>query len=307
MIRFSYFDGFYSNRPHLCACASWEEFCAYMRAISEVEGYKPASDEYDKQQGLISGAVYGNEGDKRCNENVIAWDMMMLDIDNTTKSLAEIAQVFRPYDCIFYSSPSCTFHKLKMRVIVRLDKTAPKEKLKELWYAAQMWLQGIVDEQTKDLSRMMYIPARYTNEGDNYNHFFYVNTGAGLDWEALIAKYPMPPEKERFKKDNPLRGLKRKIFENNNSLPCFDIQSPDCPFVYPDTIKNYLLTPAGGHHKAIYQFMLTVCGRAQQMGYPITIDEVVDMARQVDQLDGGWYDDKKLYNSAGDAMEFIGA
>lgn len=305
-MRFSYFDHFFSNQPHLCECSSWEEFVEYLRAISEVEGYKPASDDYERRQGLISSAIYGKEGDTRKNENVIGWDMVILDIDNTDKSITEVAQIFKPYDCVFYSSASCTHHKLKMRVIVRLDKFAPGDKLSQVWYAIQMWLGGLVDEQTKDKSRIHYIPARYTNQGDNYNHFFYVNNGVGLNWEALIAKYPMPPEKERFKKDNPLRGLKRKIFENNNSLPCFDIQSPDCPFVYPDTIKNYLLTPAGGHHKAIYQFMLTVCGRAQQINYPITIDEVVDMARQVDQLDGGWYDEKKLYNSAGDAMEFIG-
>ena len=305
-MRYSYFYGFYSNLPQLCYSETWEDFCETMRVISEVEGYKPSSTEYDKTQGLISGAIYGNETDKRANDNVIGWDLIILDIDDSDKTLEEIDVIFGSFHRMFYSSASCTHNKLKMRVIIPLNETAPAEVLRNIWYATQIWCEGLVDEQTKDISRINYIPARYTNKGDDYRHFFEVRTGNYLDWRALIAKYPMPPIEERFKRNNPLKKLKRKIFVDNNPLPDFNIQSGDCKFVWDSMIRDYQLTPAGGHHAAIYQFMVKICYNAQKMNYPLDISELVDMATQLDNLDGGFYDEKKIRNSAADAMEYVG-
>ena len=305
-MEYSYFYGFYSNQPQLCYSETWEHFCETMKAISEVEGYKPTHKEYDKTQGLISSAIYANEDDKRTNDNVTGWDILILDIDDTDKSLSQINTIFQHFDRIFYSSASCTHSKLKLRVIIPLNTTAPKEKLKEVWYAAQMWCEGLVDEQTKDMSRMHYVPARYTNKGDQYRHFFHVEKGIKLDWEALVAKYPMPPEAERFKKDNPLRKLKRSIFVDNNPLPEFNIQADNCPFVDDRMVNDYMLTPIGSHHTAIYKFMVQICYKAQAMNYPLDVDELADMGKQMDDMDGGFYETKKMMNNAVDAMSYVG-
>lgn len=305
-MRFSYFTGFYSNEPQLCEVSDWGEFCAYMQVISEIEGYKPDHGDYERTQGLISGAIYANDGDKRSNDNVIGWDILILDIDDTSKSLEFIMEKYKPFNYIMYSSASCTKDKLKLRVIIPLNNTAPKDKLVQLWYAAQIHSDGLVDEQTKDCSRMQYIPARYTNKGKDYRHFFHINEGMDLPWEKLIEKYPSPPPEERFKKNNPLRNLKRKIFMDNNSLPEFNIQHPDCPFVYDKMIQDYMLTPAGGHHAAIYKFMVSCCYNAQKINYPITVDELADLGKQMDDVDGGFYDEKKMLGNAVDAMEYVG-
>ena len=305
-MRHSYFYGFYSNQPYLCFANDWFEFCETMRGLSEVSGYKPSPKEYDKYQGLISAAIYQNEYDFRANDNVVGWDLLILDIDDTNKNLDEINDIFSSFHRLFYSSASCTHAKLKLRVVIPLDSTAPADKLKEIWYAAQMWCGGLIDKQTKDISRLHYIPARYTNKGDDYRHFFKVNTGVYLNWKGLIEKYPMPPASDRFKQNNPLKKLKRKIFVDNNPLPCFDIQSTDCKFVWDSMLKEYALLPDGSHHLGMYRFLVKVCYNAQKMNYPLTCEELTDMGVQLDEIDGGFYDEKKIQNSSYDAMDFVG-
>lgn len=305
-MRFSFFRHFFDNLPEPCDVGSWDEFVRIMHQISEVEGYKPEAGDYENRQPLISSAIYAEAGMKRCNANVSGWDMLIMDIDDTSATLDYIQKKFSVFTNIMYSSASCTHSKLKLRVVIPLDKFAPKDKLSQIWFAAQKWAGGLNDEQTKDLSRMHYQPARYTNKGEHYRHFFLVNKGISLPWETLIEKYPSPPPEDRFKRSNPLKNLKRDIFKSNNPLPDFNIQSDECPFVYDAMVRDYVLTPAGGHHKAIYMFMVKICYNAQKIDYPITNDEIVDMARQLDQLDGGWYDEKKLYDSANDAMDYVG-
>lgn len=306
MIEFSYFWHFRDRIPDRCVSEDWYSFVSILKKLSDVVGYKPSSDDLENKQALISPAIYANDGDTRKNSNVIGWDIVVLDIDDTKLSLEEIEEKFKLFNFVAYSSASCTYDKLKLRVIIPLSHRAPKERLSQLWFAVQKWSGGLVDEQTKDLSRMSYIPARYTNKGSDYRHFFLVNEGIDLPWDKLIAKYPSPPPEEKFKRDNPLKNLKRKLFMSNNQIPDMNIRSDKNPLVNERMIKEYLLTPAGGHHKAIYIFMVNICRNAERINYPIIIDEIVDMARQLDQLDGGYYDDKKLYGSAQDAMEFVG-
>lgn len=305
MFRFSFFSGFFSNQAQKCELDAWETFCDIMKQISEVQGYKPESDDYVNEHPLISPAIYSNDV-TRCNKNVIGWDCIMLDIDNTNKTLKEVQAYFEDYNYIIYSSASCTFDKLKIRVVIPLNKFAPSEVLSQIWYGCNEFCGSIVDKQTKDKSRMLYQPARYTNKGKEYRHIFIVNKGKDLDWEKLITQYPSPPEADRFKKQNALSGLKRKIYLNSKSAPIMDIRNRDCPFVYNKMIEDYLLTPAGGHHSAIYVFMIRVCSMAQKIGYPLSIDELVHMAKQLDELDGSYYNDKKLYDSAQDAIEYTG-
>ena len=304
MLEFSYFPGFFSNQPQRCQLADWPTFISYMRSISEVEGYKPSADEYDKTQGLISSAIYAEDGMKRNNENVSAWDFVLLDIDKGIDDAQKIVEKFKAFSYLIYSTANCTRNHLKIRVCIPLHKRAPKEVLKQLWFACNAWCDDLVDDQTKDLSRMHYIPARYTNKGSDYCHIFKENVGIDLNWEQLIAKYPMPPESDKYRIKNPLRDLKQKLFKNNHGTPSMDITSSDCPFVDKWMMDDYRLTPAGAHHKAIYVFMLKICGKAEKIGYPLSVEELADMGKQMDDLDGGWYDQKKLLDSAKDAIEY---
>lgn len=303
-MEFSYVSAFYDNKPDRCKVKNWEEFVIHMRAISDVDGYKPAAGQYDVDgSGLISPAIYQNDGDKRCNELVIGWDMICFDIDDGVKDIEVVRTIFKPFSYIIYSSPNCTATKLKLRVVIPLHKRAPRNVLTQVWHGMHMWTK-LCDPACKDQSRGYYVPARYRNRGAEYTHFFLENDGITLDWETLISRYPSPPEKDLFKIKDPLLGLKRKIFQNAKGIPSMNITDQNCPFVKPWMREKYALTPVGGHHRAIYIFMLQCCHNAETIEYPLSHEELVDMGRQLDDLDGGFYDDKKLQDSAKDALEF---
>jgi hypothetical protein len=299
VVRFSYFSGFYSDVAESCEVESWNDFVECNRKLSNVEGTK------SPEHWLISSGIYG-DNKTRCNDNVIGWDIVMMDIDDGITNLDDICNKFSGYNYIIYSSPSCTYDKLKLRIIIPLHQFAKSEVLSQIWHGCNMWCGDIIDPQTKDKSRMMYPPMRYTNKGDEYRHIFITNKGNDLDWEKLILEYPSPKESDRFKNINKLSGLKRKIYLQSKAVPVMDIRNRECPFVYKKMIEDYLLTPAGQHHKAIYTFMVKVCYNAEKISYPISIDELVDMAKQLDDMDGSHYNDKKLYNSAKDALEYTG-
>jgi len=300
-MKFSFFNSNFSNTPQQ-AEMSWNNFIKTMKTISQVKGHKPAKGEYS-EQGMISSAIYA-PNTKRANENVLGWDIVMLDIDSGI-SLDDINKIKLNYNCLIYSSPSCTKDHIKIRVIFELHKFASKEVLSQLWYAINEKLGNVVDKQTKDKSRLMYIPAMYDNK-DNYYHIFMSSDGEKLNWEELISEFPSPAEEQKYQQKNKLSGLKRKIYLKTKKIPCFNIQAKKCPFCYDRMIEEYQLTLAGEHHLALYKFMVKVCYNAKRINYPLSIDELVQMARQLDDLDGSFYNDKKLYDSAHDAIEYVG-
>jgi len=302
-MRFSYFQSFFSKTATPVTLA-WDKFISNMKSISIIKGHKPSKDEYT-QQGMISSGIYA-DNTARGNKQVIGWEMVMLDIDDCSLELSEIISKFQNYNTLIYSSPSCTKDKIKLRVCIELDSFASREYLSQVWFACNAWLDGIVDKQTKDPARMMYIPAMYDNKGKDYYSIFVTTKGKALDWKELIEKYPSSPEEEKYKASNKLSKLKRKIYLKNKKPPVTNIRAKNCPFVYKQMIDDYLLTPIGEHHLAIYKFMVKVCYNAQKIEYPLSIDELVEMAEQLDEMDGSYYDNKKLYNSAQDAIDYTG-
>ena len=303
-MEFSYVSTFFDNMPSKCKVSNWQEFVDHMRILSDVEGYKPPAGDFESDSsGLISPAIYANKDDKRCNDLVIGWDMICFDIDDGVKDVASIQDIFKLFSYIIYSSPNCTAEKLKLRVVIPLNKRAPRKVLTQVWHGMHMWSK-LCDPACKDQSRGYYVPARYTNRGDAYTHFFLTNDGISLDWETLIDRFPSPPEKDLFKIKDPLLGLKRKIFLNAKGTPSMNILDDSCPFVKRWMREKYALTPVGGHHRGIYIFALQCCHNAEAIDYPLSHEELVDMLSQLDQLDGGFYEDKKLRDSAKDALEY---
>ena len=302
-MRFSWFNHFYDNDVQKYKTDSWDDFVSKMEMLSKVEGYKPSVGEYDKQQALISSAIYGTEL-KRANKNVIGWESLILDIDDGLDVLERIQNHFKLFSYIIYSTANCTIEHLKIRVVIPLDKFAPVDKVHAIWYAANEWCSGVVDTQTKDKARLHYIPAMYTNKGDKYNHIFISNKGLNLNWEGLCKKWPAPAESEKFKVVNPLRDLKRAVFQQNKAMPIFDISHRDCPFVYQKMIEDYRLTPVGNHHTAIYRFGVLCCYQAEKISYPLSVEELADLMKQVDDIDGGFYPETKMLNNARDALNF---
>ena len=67
-----------------------------------------------------------------------------------------------------------------------LSREVDRDEIKKFWYALNIDLGEIGDKQTKDLSRMYYVPAQY----DNAHNFIFRNNGDPVDVDYLIAKHP---------------------------------------------------------------------------------------------------------------------
>lgn len=304
-IRFSFFNHGFDNVPQMCQEPDWASFVDKMKALSEVTAYKPIMGEFDKQETLISSGIYNDPTATRSNKTVDAWDMVILDIDKGIKSFGEVKRRLEPFKYLIYSTANCTDEYLKIRVVIPLHTTAPAKVLHQLWNACDEWMFGLVDPQTKDMSRMHYRCGRYTNKGMEYNHIFeYQLDGLDLDWEMILKRFPSPPPEERFKIVDPLSSLKRAVYNNANGSPNFDIMCPESIFVNRYMREKYALTPMGAHHKALYVFALQCCANAAKNNYPLSHSELVDMLQQLDELDGGFYDLNKLSNTAKDALEY---
>ena len=140
---------------------------------------------------MISPATYKPDT-TRANDNVIEWSgWCAVDVDDFKfeGDLNEyLVNQFNHYRFICYSTASSTDTHPKFRLIFPLTVPVANAEIKKFWYALQSELNELGDKQTKDLSRMYYIPATYS--GAN-NFIFHHDDGDSVDPDELIFKHPM--------------------------------------------------------------------------------------------------------------------
>ena len=70
-------------------------------------------------------------------------------------------------------------------MVLNLTRAVGKDEFRHFWYATNIEFGEEADAQTKDISRMFYVPADYP---DAYN-FFIHNDGEVLDPAVLMDKH----------------------------------------------------------------------------------------------------------------------
>ena len=114
-----------------------------------------------KSAPLISPAIY-HKDTTRANDNVIGWagwcavDIDEHNFDDDIKK--ELIKHYGKWNYICYSTASSTKEHPKFRLVFPLSKDVSKDKIKHFWYALNKELGDVGDPQTKDLSRMYYVP-----------------------------------------------------------------------------------------------------------------------------------------------------
>ena len=145
--------------------------------------------ETKKKAFLISPATF-IEGTTRANRNVIEWGgWAAVDVDDHEFEgdlENALRNRFGKWHYICYSTASSTVARPKFRLVFPLTTSVPNEKIRHFWFALNSELESIGDRQTKDLSRMYYIPAKYVGA----INFFFVNNGEYIDFSVLTAKWP---------------------------------------------------------------------------------------------------------------------
>lgn len=300
MVSLTIFDSIYDNKTNKrMDYNSFDEFEQVLYKLSESTKYPTKKD-----APLISPATYIPDT-TRGNDNVTGWGMWCaLDIDDFEGDIEEIKKAYGEYRFVCYSTASSTEEQPKFRLIFPLSKEVHKEDIKHFWFALNKEIGDVADAQTKDLSRMYYVPAKYKNA---FN-FIFSQDGKVMDPNYLMDKHPYVVPNENFFDRLP-EAIKKGLIEHrkgklNNTNITWSNYS-DCPFVNQKQIDEYKSISGTGWYAKMYQIMCTIAGNAMNRGYPITAKEVEYLCRELDADTGNWYLKRDMYKEAERAIEFI--
>jgi hypothetical protein len=281
-----------------------EQFSQMLLDLSVKKGSKGGTN----SSPLISPAVYVKNS-TRSNRNVECWgrwcavdvddfDIHTGDLHNTIQNLCG------EYHFMCYSTASSTPKEPKFRLVFPLTESVDSKNIPHFWYALNERLESLGDKQTKDLSRMYYVPAQYP---EAFN-FIFENKGELLDPITLMNKYPYKKPTGNSFLDRLPDSLREEVInyrknKNTNTVSYSGYQ--DCPF-FPKTLtlEYKTITGTGWYHK-MYQIMVATAAKAIEMEHNITASEIANLCRELDNATGKWYDNRPLEKEADRAIEYV--
>ena len=304
MIKLTIFKSIFDNKTHRqMEINSFDDFEKFLYDLSE------KSVASKKDAVLISPAIY-LPNTTRSNDNVMSWSgWCCVDVDDYESNgelKDDLINRFSDYRFICYSTASSTRTSPKFRLVFPLTNSVPRDKIRSFWYGLQTELEELGDKQTKDLSRMYYIPATY----DSAFNFIFSNSGDIINPGDIIKKYPMP-EKANLNSffDRLPEALQKEVINHRKNK--FDNENiqwnsyRDCPFWPRNLAIEYRsITKTGWYHK-MYQIMVGIAGSAIKSKYPITVDEITIMCREFDTDTGNWYKNRPINKEADRALEYV--
>ena len=282
---------------------NWSEFESLLVDLSK-ENVKSK-----KEASLISPAVYLPDT-TRANANVTHWaKWAAVDIDeyeiNNESLQEELNKTLGDYYYVCYSTASSTTDFPKFRIVFPLTDSVAADDIKHFWFALNSFIDSMGDKQTKDLSRMYYIPANY----DRANNFLFINKGKFIEPLELMAKYPYRNETRGSNFfDNLPDAIQKEIIQyrkdqsENNTITWTSYH--DCPFVNKGLVAEYKTTSNTGWYHLMYKIMVSIAGNAIRRQYPITAQEVEKLCKELDMETGNWYENRPLIKEANRAIEF---
>ena len=316
MFSLTVFESVYDNKTSTRVdFESFEKFEKSLYYLSTLPGYKAKKGERGKKSSpLISPAVY-KEGTTRANANVIEWaSWAAIDVDDHdfkgSDLKDELHSRFGNWYYICYSTASSTPARPKFRLVFPLTGPVQSGAIKHFWYALNTEFDCLGDGQTKDLSRMYYVPAQYPGA----HNFIFSNVGDFIDPEHLMQKHPftqpstsnnfidrLPPEIQK----EVIAHRAAKLSESKREYTWTGYR--DCPFVNKKLIDEYrriARVDGSGRYAMIYKIMTSIACNAIKRQYPITEYEIVDLVRQLDRETSNIYAKRPLNTEASRAIEF---
>lgn len=295
----------YDNKTHRrLEVDSWDQLVNVLRKLSK----RKLKGKMDAE--LISPAIYVPET-SRSNRNVLAWaGWAAIDVDDHVFE-GDLEQSFKEkfgtYDYVIYSTASSKPDHPKFRVVFRLDRHVDKDEIKHFWFALNNEIDSLGDKQTKDLSRMYFVPGDYE---DAYN-FFYVNSGREINVKAMLEKHPYVDKTAKSFLDRLPEALRKSVIEHRkSSLDDTGIRWSsylDCPFVSKKILKDWN-SIAGvdgtGRYGMMYKIMVSIAGSAIARGYPLTATQLEELIRQIDADTSRKYENRPIDVEAQNALEY---
>ena len=171
-------------------------------------------------------------------------------------------------------------------------------------HALNMHLNELVDAQTKDMSRMFYIPAQY----ENADNWIYESGTDDMDVDALMREHPYTVKTGNSFLDSLPDAIREQVIEHrmgqmdNTNVSWTSYH--DCPFFPKRMATEYKMISSTGWYALMYKIMVATACNAVKNKYPITQNQMVEMCKQLDGETGGWYESRPLYTEAERALKF---
>ena len=304
-ISLTLFKNIFDNKTDkLVDAPNFDSFESVLYNLSE----KPFESKADAM--LMSPATY-EKNTTRKNDNVIEWaGWCCVDVDDYELPYRgindDLVKRFSAYRFVCYSTASSTSDRPKFRLVFPLTRAVKREDIRRFWFALQTELGDLGDKQTKDLSRMYYIPGRYANA---FNFIFSHYVGDYIDPAKLIAKHPMP-EKTNLNNffDRLPEAMQEQIVQYRKDKLDANYEWSsyhDCPFWPKRIAAEYTTISNTGWYAKMYAIMVACAGNAVRKKYPITAGEISQLCRQFDEDTGNWYKNRPLDKEADRALEYV--
>jgi len=304
MISVTVFKNTFDNKTHRrINYDTWQSFEEALYNMSTKPGNKGGAN----SSPLISPATY-IENTTRANKNVLCWaGWCAIDVDdfNFTGDLKdELHRRIGNWYYVCYSTASSRVGAPKFRIVFPLTRNVEASEIRHFWFSINSELERLGDRQTKDLSRMYYVPAKYPS-ADN---FIFSNVGDFLDPGVVMSKYSYVERDSKSFLDRLPDEVKKAVLEHRKqSLEKTNIvwsSYRDCPFFPKRLALEYQsIRDTGWYHK-MYQIMIAIAANAIKNGYPITAKQISDLCREFDIDTGNWYSSRPIEVEADRAVEY---
>ncbi len=279
--------------------ASFDEFEQTLYNLANNDTFKTK-----KSAFLISPASYKPDT-TRANDNVLSWSFGIVDVDDYEGKIEDIQEKYSGYKYVCYSTASSTKELPKFRLVFPLTSVVNKKDISHFWFALNKEIGEIGDAQTKDMSRMFYIPSQY----DGAYNFIFTHEGEIMNPSEIMQKHKyIAPSNDNFLdklpksiRDGLMAHKMKKLTNTSYSWNGYN----DCPFVYKKQIDEYKTISGTGWYYKLYAIMVTIAGNAIKKGYPITANEIEYIIREIDAETGGWYAKRPIRKEAQRAIDYI--
>lgn len=291
----------------------WPAFESMLYELSKRPGYKAKRGENKKSSPLISPAVY-HPDTTRANKNVIEWaGWAAIDVDNHDfkgNLENELHDRFGRWYYVCYSTASSTEGFPKFRLVFPLTRHVLHDEIRHFWYALNTEFESLGDRQTKDLSRMYYVPAQYPNA----HNFIFSNHGLFVDPTILMEKHEFTENKtignsffDRLPEElqNKVIAHRRGLLENKTNIRWTSYR--DCPFVNNKLVQEYKTishTDGSGRYAMIYKIMISIATNAVKQKYPIREAEITELILELDRETSNRYQNRPLMIESERAIEY---
>ena len=301
----TFFKSIYDNKTNRnMKFNNFSQFEKLLYKLSEI----PRGGKRDAE--LISPASY-IDSTTRANKNVLDWSgWAAVDVDDHEfqgNLENELRNRFGSFSYVCYSTASSSNSHPKFRLVFPLKTSIESTKIRHFWFALNKELGEIGDGQTKDLSRMYYIPATYAGA----NNFIFSNNGDYITPEQLISKHPYTEKRGTSFMDRLTPEMQAQVIEHRkNKMENTDFNWSgyrDCPFINKNHIKEWFAISGidnSGRYAMIYKIMVSTAMSAIKRQYPISSYEIEQLVRELDNETTRRYEKRPLNVEADRAIEY---